>query len=67
MTDLEKLEYVMKYYDSEILLQELFNVVKDNPEAKYWLQDVYRGSPEPEDEDSEALSAYDRNPGWRNW
>ncbi len=65
MNTREKLEYVLEYHDAEELLKDLFDNY-NSVDLEDWLNDVYRGSPEPE-EDDESLTPYQRNEGWRNW
>lgn len=65
MKDIEKLKYVLEYYEASELILELFEKVKNVPQAQDWLDSVYRGSPE-EYEDFDYLDEYARNPNWRS-
>lgn len=65
MKDLDKLKSVMRYHDSEQLLVMLYKVVEDDEKAQKWLDEVYNGFPEGEDEEYDYLDDYARNPNWR--
>lgn len=66
MKDLDKLKSIIKYHDSEKLLVELYTLLEDNEKAQMWLDNVYNGYPEQEDEGYDYLDDYARNSNWRS-
>jgi hypothetical protein len=61
MTREEKLEICMEVFNLEDLLEELFSIVKDDPEVEEWLNKTWFDSSEELPEKMDLMTLYERN------